>query len=271
MNNKCVYVHKLNGEVVYVGSGVKRRSLDKSSRRVEHLLLWESLDIEVLQENLSSDSSRELEQQLIEKYLPTGKLLNFHNKVAKPYAMTFLTLDKVLEYDTSSKSFLRWKSPRKNLTGKEAGYLKDGYFVVRISGMGMQASRIVWVLNNQIDIDKNLVVDHIDGNPINNSIENLRLVPQSDNMRNKRHRKSSTGFQCITENLNRKQFATSYSVHGKQFTLYFNYCSTRKPRVPERNFTTREQALEAALAYRNSLVEQGLIVLTNKDELNGIN
>lgn len=43
--------------------------------------------------------------------------------------------------------------------------------------------RIIWVLFHG-SIDENKVVDHIDGNPWNNSITNLRVVSQATNCRN---------------------------------------------------------------------------------------
>lgn len=65
----------------------------------------------------------------------------------------------------------------------------------------MMAHRIVWILNNR-SINKELVIDHIDGNPLNNYIANLREVSQQENSRNKkvstRTLDGKTGFSGIT-------------------------------------------------------------------------
>lgn len=45
------------------------------------------------------------------------------------------------------------------------------------------AHRVVWNLFNG-EIPKGLVIDHIDGNPLNNNIKNLRVVSQAENNRN---------------------------------------------------------------------------------------
>lgn len=65
-------------------------------------------------------------------------------------------------------------------------YNKDGSpksWEVGYNSKLYKAHRIVYVLYHG-EIDNNLVVDHIDGNPFNNSIDNLRLVYKAVNHRN---------------------------------------------------------------------------------------
>jgi len=58
--------------------------------------------------------------------------------------------------------------------------------------------RIIWILTYG-DIDDNLVIDHLDGNPFNNSIENIMLKTFKDNTRNKRKRiTSKTGITGVS-------------------------------------------------------------------------
>lgn len=54
-----------------------------------------------------------------------------------------------------------------------------------------KAHRIVYTLAHG-EIDNDLVVDHIDGNPFNNSVENLRLVPKAVNHRNSKKFSNNT-------------------------------------------------------------------------------
>jgi hypothetical protein len=267
MNNKVVYIHKLNGKVVYVGSGCKLRVNSKSCRSLEHLEIWDKLQIEIVSENLSVTESIRLEQSLIDDYWSSGKLLNKNRNVYSVKQISFEDLDKVLYYDETSFTFLRWKV-NTGLTikaGTPAGRIDHhGYARIRFEGKNYQAHRIVLVLNTKEDIPDGFVVDHIDGNKSNNSLNNLRIVSQSDNIRNKSHKKSNTGFQCICEDINRKNFRVSFT-DSKQIFTYFSY--TDKPtKATKSHYPTRELALEAALAYRNSLVDQGLIILTNKEE-----
>jgi len=72
------------------------------------------------------------------------------------------------------------------MVGKRAGYRRaDGYIEVRKGGHKMLAHRIVYMLAYGED-PGNWFVDHIDGNPSNNSPSNLRVASQTENMRNVR-------------------------------------------------------------------------------------
>ena len=59
-----------------------------------------------------------------------------------------------------------------------------GYYKVRLSNNGLvedfMIHQLVYKLFNN-DYDKNLVIDHIDGNKLNNSVENLRQITLSEN------------------------------------------------------------------------------------------
>lgn len=69
--------------------------------------------------------------------------------------------------------------------GKDAGSIKStGYVYIRLNNKLWLAHRLVWVIYNQIDIEDQLVIDHINHNPSDNRIINLRAVSQSENMKN---------------------------------------------------------------------------------------
>lgn len=106
-------------------------------------------------------------------------------------------------YCENSHTGLRWKQfnnsnnpNHKRFKGDVAGHLKyskEGnplYGVIRLKGKNYKSHRIVWILNFG-NIDENKVIDHIDGNPFNNSINNLRLVDQSVNCKNCKISKSN--------------------------------------------------------------------------------
>ena len=99
-------------------------------------------------------------------------------------------------YDETSPSGLRWK--RVNTRGSTAkvgdivGSLDNGYWRVHALGRHLKGHKIVWALNNNFENQDGLHIDHIDGNPSNNKIENLRLVDPILNARNKPMLKSNT-------------------------------------------------------------------------------
>ncbi len=92
----------------------------------------------------------------------------------------------LLEYDPSSPSGLRWKvaSPSRK-AGESAGGLNvAGYYTVSIQSKIYRAHRVIWLLCTGDWPSK--VLDHIDGNKTNNTLENLRDVTVRQNNFNKR-------------------------------------------------------------------------------------
>lgn len=85
--NYCVYIHKkrCDGEVFYVGIGLPQRPYDKKKRsRFWKLVVSKyDYDIEILHYNLSWESARDIEIQLIKEYgrrdLGEGTLVNLTN------------------------------------------------------------------------------------------------------------------------------------------------------------------------------------------------
>ena len=107
--------------------------------------------------------------------------------------MNFETLDidvnDVLDnvyYDETSPSCLRWKvsGPGKTFHGVAGTKREDGYYSVAINNKRYLVHRVIWVLFHY-KIGRLLVIDHIDRNPSNNFIDNLRLVTQAENNKNK--------------------------------------------------------------------------------------
>jgi hypothetical protein len=105
----------------------------------------------------------------------------------------------VIEYRPEfGGSCLVWKKDRRCVkTGSIAGYQRpDKYWDVRVFGKIIRAHRLIWFLNFG-EWPKNQI-DHIDGNPENNKIENLREATTSQNQCNKR---KQFGNKCGVKNV----------------------------------------------------------------------
>jgi hypothetical protein len=81
----------------------------------------------------------------------------------------------------------------KQFANKKAGSLHSkGYWVVRFNKFGpVMAHLIVWNMHNG-DIPEGMDIDHIDGNKLNNKLENLRLATRSENFYNVGLKKNNT-------------------------------------------------------------------------------
>jgi len=93
---------------------------------------------------------------------------------------------------------LFWKVRRGHVAaGKEAGSIcKNGRLYIQFEGKKILAHRIVWAMHHG---DCPEFLDHIDNNPLNNRIENLRPASKSQNAMNRKVRAdSSTGIKGIT-------------------------------------------------------------------------
>ena len=98
----------------------------------------------------------------------------------------------VLKLFTYSKGNLYYKvsnSPRVKV-GQIAGTVKpDGYVRVKIDKKLYYLHRLIWLYHYGVWPTE---IDHIDRNPSNNAVENLREVSRSVNMRNTKLKRATT-------------------------------------------------------------------------------
>ncbi len=93
----------------------------------------------------------------------------------------------------TSRSANSWRS---KWTGKSAGTTDSkGYLQVKICGRLHLSHRIIWLMSYG---EWPETIDHIDGDPKNNSLNNLRSVSQCANMRNqKKYLTNKTGIMGV--------------------------------------------------------------------------
>jgi len=126
-------------------------------------------------------------------------------KNAKPLP-SLVELEKRFEIDPTAPSGLRWKvNPRGPwaYAGDPAGrQLPTGYYQTKVNGSHYYNSRLIWKMVNGKDPEQ--VIDHIDNNPSNNVISNLRDVTQRENLMNRKdykERENDRSFTTYVRNL----------------------------------------------------------------------
>jgi len=134
--------------------------------------------------------------------------------------LTFEEVDRLLAYDGEN---LRWKvkPARKIRVGDEAGSLQrnqDGkeYWKVKVNGKIYKAHRIIWLLVHKTWPENQ--IDHIDGDGLNNRIENLRDVPHAENHKNVRKPKNNTSGH-VGVYRERDKWRAEIKVSGRQIRL----------------------------------------------------
>lgn len=102
---------------------------------------------------------------------------------------------ELLSYDPSTGEF-RWKVDRNrmkagSIAGDECTALcGKKYWRVSVDGKQYKAHRLAWlVTHGEFPPEQ---IDHVDGNGLNNRLENLRAVSNTENQRNQRKRSTNT-------------------------------------------------------------------------------
>lgn len=237
MNEHYLYIHRRvdNNLVFYIGIGKKDRSKRGDKYRNKN---WKAVCkeaggfvVEYLSTGLSREQALELENKYLDNPPEDWKLTNI-KKSEKVKNLTDLVkkIRHYFEYDESSPSCLIWKNKYKNsqvVIGNSAGHLnkKHGYYEVSLEGRRYYAHRVVYLIFNDT-IEDSLVIDHIDNNPSNNKISNLRLISQSENCRSRSKTPNSktgvVGVQLVVNKAGNEYFQSSYVEDGKAKTKLFS-------------------------------------------------
>tara|TARA_R110000850_G_scaffold134055_1_gene255224 strand:- start:3 stop:485 length:483 start_codon:yes stop_codon:yes gene_type:complete len=97
---------------------------------------------------------------------------------------------------------------------------KDGakeYLKTTVSGKFIYVHRLIWVYMTG---DQPQVIDHIDGNSLNNKWANLRSVTQSINCKNqKTHSTNTSGSSGVTYRKDSNKWRARIMVNGKMISL----------------------------------------------------
>lgn len=127
-------------------------------------------------------------------------------------------LNELFEY-SEGKLIRRKTTNNRAKKGDVAGTIANGYVIVNINYKLYRVHRIIWYMHTEID-PVGYEIDHKDGNPLNNKIENLRICTRSENGHNTRLSKRNTsGYKGVYWDQNLKKWRARIKHNGKMHEL----------------------------------------------------
>lgn len=140
-------------------------------------------------------------------------------------SLTQQELRRLFHYDPETGVILNRVTRKRSLAGDVAGHAHttnsgNTYRVISIEGYGYTAHRLVWMYMTG---EWPRVIDHIDGNGLNNQWVNLRSVEQKENARNSRRSSSNkSGYTGVDWDKRKSRWRAQICFNGKVFFLgYF--------------------------------------------------
>lgn len=239
-NRFYVYQHRLVkcGSLILVGHGTKHRARSQHGRNKK----WHEITkdnawyFSILKDGMTKEAAEELEVAIISIYNPIG---NTHKGTLEAKKLNLESLSKRYYYDATSPTGLRYKvdngqeGKKKRVANDPAGCKHPrGHFTVHDAKRNVLVHRVVWLMCTGEDPGAGFCIDHIDGNPSNNALSNLRKVTVLENNRNVCLRKdNSSGYKGVNyskegffvaswyENMKDYQKAFSCLKHGSDVAL----------------------------------------------------
>lgn len=133
------------------------------------------------------------------------------------------TINQLFRYDASTGLLYRkiargGQCKNQAITGNDG----RGYVAVKIDSKTYKAHRIIWKMHHNTEPEE---IDHIDRNPQNNRIENLRGVTKSQNQHNARMRlDNSSGVSGVCWNVVHKKWQSRIQIEGANYELGMYDC-----------------------------------------------
>jgi hypothetical protein len=164
-----------------------------------------------------------------------------------------MKFSEIFYYDETSITCLKWKEDiyagknyniKRASKGDDCGSKNEKYFLVSYKNKSYKSHRVIWEITHG-PIKKGFVIDHIDGNYLNNKISNLRCVTHVVNTRNAKKNKTNTSGitgVCLHKSTHWK---AQWYEDGKVKSKYFSI-----------NKEGDEQAKSLAIQYRKSKIDE---------------
>ena len=131
-------------------------------------------------------------------------------------------LRDVFDYDPETGILIRKRTnSRRPVVGKRAGYLhSSGYRFIKLDSTSYHEHRIIYALHHG-ELSPDHEVDHINGNPADNRIANLRLTDRVGNCQNQKVQHNNTSG-CRGIHYDKRtggKWRVRISYHGKRILI----------------------------------------------------
>lgn len=132
-------------------------------------------------------------------------------------------LNELFEYKNGALYWKQNRAKNKIKSGDLAGYIDSkGYSQIVINRKKYGTHRLIFMMFNGYTPTE---IDHIDRNPLNNKIENLRAATRQENQYNhKINKRNTSGIKGVSWSKNHKKWIVRFNIDGKPkyFGHYFD-------------------------------------------------
>lgn len=168
-----------------------------------------------------------------------AKVMNDAFTRAKGPDLTAARLRELLEYNPETGIFTRRSQRGRYKAGAPTGCLSPiGYLQIRVDQKLYYAHRLAWLYAHGLwPVD---LIDHINGDKINNCLSNLReATPQQNNRNTGKRSHNTSGFKGVYWDKERQKWGAAATVNGRFRSLG--------------RYSTREEAYAAYVKFATEL------------------